>query len=104
MAVVFQNFLDEASAYFGEEVRPETRLWRDLRLWGDDFDLGFLEAMKERMPAFKGVTAPLHLFLPLEGEIGVFGKLVTSREIPDLTLRELFAFMEFGNSMPERDG
>ena len=98
MPTTLERVLAEASGYLGVPVEQDSWLWRDLGLWGDDFDLGFLSAIRERIPEFVGVSVPVADYLPLEGEINLFGKLVATREIPDLTMRELFAFMQFGEA------
>ena len=77
-----------------EAVTAETRLWKDLSIAGDDWDVLIFNALEELgLEATSEIN--IYNYIPAEGEIGLFGRLVANRPIPDIRVRELFAFIEF---------
>ncbi|MDP3495777.1 MAG: hypothetical protein Q8R82_21930 [Hyphomonadaceae bacterium] len=91
-----QQFLEALSNHFGQPVTRDTWLWKDLNLFGDDYWFGLV-------PVILGLGASVREsdrvrlgdFLPEEREIGLFGRLVARRTIPDITAGEFYAFLEF---------
>ncbi len=95
--IEFEEFLavldDVARHPSDPALTPETLLWGDLGLFGDDFDFILAGLFQYQRWTSKG-QVNVSLYVPLDWEVGWFGRLKTTREIPDLTVRELYIFLE----------
>ncbi len=94
--ISLSDFVTAAITALGRgAVTAETWLWRDIGIFGDEWDdfiLNTLDAL--------GVDADadfnVYNYIPMDEEVAVFGgKLIADRTIPDLRVRELYAFLEF---------
>lgn len=89
------TFVRAVSAYSeGKVVTADTWLWSDLRVFGDDWD-DFIVNTLDALGVDAESDLDVYNYIPLADEVGLFGKIIARRTIPDLRLRELFAYLEF---------
>ena len=89
------EFVEAVDAESGDDVvTAETWLWKDLRIAGDDWDDLIICTLK-RLGKDATTDINIHNYIPSEGEIGLFGRQVGNRSIPDIRVRELYAFINF---------
>lgn len=98
-SVSLDQFVDAVSEHYKQAVTADTWLWRDLKLFGDDYAFEFV-GLARRLGGSVREGEHVHLgdYLPGEYEVGLFGRLATSRTIPDIKVREFYAFLEFANN------
>ena len=88
----FEHFLSAVAERTGKarnEIGPDTKLWADLELWGSEYVWTMMEVQK--ILGYR-LNTDLEIFeyIPDESERGWFGKLRIKRDIPDITLRNLY--------------
>ena len=80
------------------KVSPDALMWRDFDIGGDnlwDFSVSILDALNcDWQDLDNGFDADN--YLPINTEIGWFGRLRAKRHIPDLTFREYYSFVRDG--------
>lgn len=89
------DFVRAVSAYSeGKVATVDTWLWSDLGIFGDDWN-DFMVNTLDALGVDADADFDVYNYIPLDDEVGLFGRLVARRTIPDLRLRELFAYLEF---------
>lgn len=93
--VSLKEFVEAVDAEYGDDmVTAESWLWKDLRIAGDDWDDLIICALKRLgSEATSGIN--IYNYIPSEGEVGLFGRQIGNRSIPDIRVRELYAFIDF---------
>lgn len=89
------EFVEALDAESGDDaVTAETWLWKDLRIAGDDWD-NLVVCVLKRLGSEATTDINIYNYIPSEGEVGLFGRQVGNRSIPDIRVRELYAFIDF---------
>lgn len=91
-----EEFLDAVAARTGfprDEVTAQTRIWTDLKLFGGEY-VDVMMSVQKLLGVRLETSIDVFQFIPRDREVGWFQSLRTKREIPDLTLGELFSQCE----------
>lgn len=71
---------------------PNAFIWADLGIGGDCFHDYSVNILEELRCDWSDTSFDVYNYLPRDNEIGLFGRIVGGRTIPDLSFRELYAF------------
>lgn len=87
--VTLGEFCVWLSKHCDEPVAPETELWFELGIGGDDFDLDLLEHIRRQFQLQLGNGADLRNRIPSEWDLGLIGGL-WPRKLRSYTVADLF--------------
>ena len=101
--VPLHHFLEACRAYVHESERdalgPDTFVWRDLSLAGDDwweFSVGILRYLQMDYEPDRVTGFDIHDYIPTESEALWVHWGLGKRSLPDIKLREIYAFVRDG--------
>ena len=99
-SVKLEGFVSVVQEHWGEPITPDTWIYADMGISGDDWDLGLVPALMSKLPILGSEWEGLADFLPAEQ----FWSIVLAKQnCPDLKLKELYAFLVFeGDYSPNR--
>jgi hypothetical protein len=93
MPIDLDQFVSATSDFLSVNAGPDSYLWKDLRLFGENYADCFDEVAKAlRVKLVSAID--IFDYIPEDHEVGLCFWLCTDRTIPDISLREFFAFLE----------